>query len=700
MNHPLLTLSVSAELDVVSARQRARQLAELLGFDTQDQTRIATAVSEIARNAAAYAKGGKVEFSLEGRTAPQLFVVKVSDKGPGIRDLQTILEGRYRSATGMGIGLLGTKRLMDSFEVQSTLDGTTVTLRKLIVSKSGFVGPAQIQQIAKSLDTQRPTDHLSEIRQQNRELLTTLEELRKRQDELHRLNRELEDTNRGVVALYAELEERAHHLRRADEVKTRFLSNMTHEFRTPVNSILALSGLLMDRADGELNIEQERQVGYIRKAAADLSELINDLLDLARVEAGKVVIRTNEFEVANLFGALRGMLKPLLVSQSVSLVFEDPDALPSLNTDESKISQILRNFISNALKFTERGEIRVRAYFDGVDRMSFSVADTGLGIPATDLKRIFEEFGQLENPIQRKVKGTGLGLPLSKRLAELLGGEVTVLSEVGKGSTFTVTVPCVYAGSDSDDVTSVKLPKVEEGLLPILAIEDHAEDRLVYDRLLRGSQFQLISVSNLRQAADVLRGFVPKAILLDVMFGHQDAWKFLAELKEKPATSRIPVLMVTSIDDRAKAESLGADAYGIKPIQRGWLLEQLQRLVFRRTALIIDDEETSRYTMRQLLRRAGWEVAEASNGPDGIARALSLSIEIIFLDMSMPEMTGMEVLRRIRGIPSLADKRVFMSSAAALTSDEAVEVQALNAGVLPKGQLDLTMLASALQSIK
>ena len=189
--------------------------------------------------------------------------------------------------------------------------------------------------------------------------MRTLDELRQRQEELARLNRELEDTNRGVVALYAELDERADHLRRADEVKTRFLSNMTHEFRTPLNSILALTRLLLDRVDGELTPEQERQVYFIRKSAENLSELVNDLLDLAKVEAGKIVVRPAEFEVRNLFGALRGMLRPLLLNTSVNLVFEEPDGIPPLHTDEGKVSQILRNFISNALKFTEQGEVRV-----------------------------------------------------------------------------------------------------------------------------------------------------------------------------------------------------------------------------------------------------------------------------------------------------------------------------------------------------
>ena len=278
-----------------------------------------------------------------------------------------------------------------------------------------------------------------------------------RQEELVRLNRELEDTNRGVVALYAELDERADHLRRADEIKTRFLSNMTHEFRTPVNSILALHEPARRAARGAVPTSKD-ELFFIRKSAQQLSDLVDDLLDLAKVEAGKIDVRPATFEIGALFGALRGMLRPLLVNQSLALVFDEPEGIPPIYSDESKLSQILRNFISNALKYTERGEVRVSAQLHaGRDEVEFTVADTGIGIPEKDISRIFDEFVQIENPLQRRVKGTGLGLPLSKRLAELLGGRIAVDSTLGIGSTFSLTVPLVYrdplqvdAGADRD----------------------------------------------------------------------------------------------------------------------------------------------------------------------------------------------------------------------------------------------------------
>ncbi len=698
--HPLLTVTIQYERDVVSARQRARQVAMLLGFETQDQTKLATAVSEIARNAFAYAGGGKVEFTIEGRTPPQLLVVKISDSGTGVRDLTTILEGRYRSPTGMGVGLLGAKRLMDSFDIKSTPGGTTVWLRKLLPSKAGLIRPERVKEITTALAAQRPDDAFAEIRQQNQELLGTLDELRKRQDELARSNRELEDTNRGVVALYAELDERADHLRRADEVKTRFLSNMTHEFRTPVNSVLALSGLLLDGVDGPLNVEQLKQVGYIRKAANDLSELVNDLLDLAKVAAGKAPVRPSEFVATNLFGALRGMLRPLLVSQSLTLVFEEPEGIPGLNTDETKVSQILRNFISNALKFTERGEIRVRASYDeATDRVAFSVADTGIGIAKGDMAHIFEEFSQLDSHLQRRVKGTGLGLPLSKRLAELLGGSVNVESTPGMGSVFTLSVPRTYAGARVEEVAD-EPTVVQTGMMAVLAVEDQPEDRLVYDRLLRGTDFQLITAQSVARARDTLARVTPRAILLDLVLGNQDAWKFLAELKREAATAAIPVIVVTSIDDRAKASALGADSYAIKPLDRQWLVAELTRLVHRRTALVIDDDEAARYTLRQLLRRAGWETIEAQSGPEGLAKAASGHVRAIFLDLSMPGMNGLAALARLRNEPATVSTPVFVSSAAALSTEDRARIEGLGAQLLPKGLLGPAGVAAALRGLE
>jgi signal transduction histidine kinase len=243
-----------------------------------------------------------------------------------IANLDEILDGRYRSTTGMGIGLIGAHRLMDRCEVASSPAGTIVLMRKLFDPRAEPVAAAGIERIRAALRVERGTTLVDELQQQQQELLLALADARDRQEQLARLNRELEHTNRGVVALYAELDEQADHLRRADEMKSRFLSNMSHEFRTPLNSIRALSGLLLERVDGPLADEQERQVELIRKATDELSNLVEDLLDLARIEAGRLEIHAAEFAIDDLFSALRGMLRPLLVGDAVALRYLQPTA--------------------------------------------------------------------------------------------------------------------------------------------------------------------------------------------------------------------------------------------------------------------------------------------------------------------------------------------------------------------------------------
>jgi signal transduction histidine kinase len=334
MNLRLLAVAIERDTDVVVARRRARQVAELVGFERQDQSRITTAVSEIARNAFEYAGGGRIELRLAGTPPQQSLEVAVSDKGPGIRDLEDILAGTHVSATGMGIGIRGAQRLMDEFEVESHPGaGTTIVMRKRLPRRAPAVTPSSLRKIADALAQDEKLDPVSEVVRQNQELLFSLDELRRREDELDEVNQELQDTNRGVVALYAELEERAEHLRRADELKSRFLSNMSHEFRTPLNSILALSRLLLGRVDGELTEEQERQVRYILKSAENLTELVNDLLDLAKVEAGKIEVKPAEFTLETMFGTLRGLMRPLLSGDAVALVFEEAAGMPPLVTD-------------------------------------------------------------------------------------------------------------------------------------------------------------------------------------------------------------------------------------------------------------------------------------------------------------------------------------------------------------------------------
>jgi signal transduction histidine kinase/CheY-like chemotaxis protein len=689
---PLFHLTIADEQDVVAARQRARQTAGLLGFDTTDQTRLATAVSEIARNAFLYAGGGRVTFEIEGIRAPQVLTIHVSDTGGGIANLQEILSGRYTSSTGLGLGIVGARRLMDVFEASSSRTGTTISMKKLLPPRAPLVGPSELARLASALAAARPAGPLVEVREQNQELLRTLEALQKRQEELEEVNRELEDTNRGVVALYAELDERADHLRRVDEVKTRFLSNMTHEFRTPVNSILALTNLLSERL--QVSEADKDEVYYIRRSAVQLSELIDDLLDLAKVEAGKIEVSPTIFEVRDLFGALRGMLRPLLVNDALSLVFEDNEGLPPICSDERKVSQILRNLVSNALKYTERGEVRVTARLTGTGNgIELSVADTGIGIPEADLDKVFDEFVQIENPLQRRVKGTGLGLPLSKRLAELLGGTISVSSTFGLGSTFTVTLPLMPLNLDAEMLAP------DPNRLPVLVVDDDEADLMIYERAFNGTRFQMVPARSAATAIKALEVLRPSAIVLDIRLHGEESWDLLTRLRQQRATADVPVVVVSSVDDRHKAIALGANVYHAKPIDPHQLLDHLNALVAPsggRRILVIDDQDTFRYIMREMLRGPGNHILEPENGRDGLQKAARANPDVILLDLHLGDVHGLDVIEALRRSPQTAHVPVVVVTSTSL-SDADRERLPPEVPVLSKAHLTRELVQEALE---
>ncbi len=445
----LLTLELRYEHDVVLARQRARQLAGLLGFDVQEQTRVATAVSEIARNAHEYAGGGQVRFRIvRDPDGPSVFSVRVRDQGPGIADVDAILDGRYVSRTGMGLGILGARRLSDRFHLESAPGkGTTVEIGRALPHNARFT-MADADRVVSAIAQGTSQSPFEEIQRQNQELLQALDEVRTGRAQVEQLNIELESTNRGVLALYAELDDRAQDLKRASEYKSRFLSDISHELRTPLTSVLNLTRLLLDRTDGELTGEQEYQVSLVRDSVGTVIDLVNELLDLARIEAGRTTLRPTEFTIGSFFASLQGIARPLLVSDRVTLHVDRQQDATMMFTDEKRLAQILRNFVSNAIKFTEAGEIRIAAQPESDDSVRFLVSDTGVGIAPQHQSKIFEDFVQVDGPIQRRVRGTGLGLPLSRKLAGLLGGRVELESAEGKGSVFSVVIPRVLAESD------------------------------------------------------------------------------------------------------------------------------------------------------------------------------------------------------------------------------------------------------------
>jgi len=440
---PLMRMRLRVEQDVFIARQLGREVARAVGLDQQDQTRLATALSEVGRVMLAAGPDADVEFSAEPNGVPTLHVA-VGNPRPG-------------GAAAIGAQLVQVGRLVDTLEVGDGETGTVVRMARRLPAGGPRLTPERMDEIRAGLAEHVPGTPLDELSVQNQQLIAALDEVRAQRDDLARLNAELEETNRGVmalyhqlsdeleatnrgvVALYAELDERSAQLRAASEAKSRFLANVSHELRAPVTAVIGLTRLLLDPASDPLSPEQRRQVDLIGGSASDLLTLVNDLLDLAKAEAGRVEPDWSEVDLRALFGQLRGTLRPLAIRPEVDFVVEEPP-VPSLRSDEVLLARVLRNLLTNAIKFTAEGSVTLaaRAVDDDVE---FTVTDTGVGIPAELHDRIFEEFYQVPGSRAVTGKGTGLGLPYARRLVGILGGGLRVDSEPGAGSTFTVRLP-------------------------------------------------------------------------------------------------------------------------------------------------------------------------------------------------------------------------------------------------------------------
>lgn len=441
MNEVLARMRLRVQQDIFAVRQLGREVAREVGLVGQDQTRVATALSEAARVMVAGGQVTTVAFLLRRDPAPTL-LVEMSRPG---------------DAAALAEQLRPVNRLVDTMEVGDGETGTVVRMARRLPAGAPRLSLDSMDEIRARLDAHRPGSPLDELGVQNQQLIAALDEVRAQRDELarlnaeleetnqgvmalyHQLSEELEETNRGVVALYAELDEKSVQLRAASEAKTRFLANVSHELRAPVTAIIGLGRLLTDDGSDQLTSDQGRQVDLIRTSASDLLSLVNDLLDLAKAEAGRIEPALTDVDLRAVFGQLRGTLRPLATRPEVNFVVDEP-GLASIRTDEVLLVQVLRNLLTNAIKFTAAGSVRLSV--TQVDHNAvFEVADTGAGIPAELHERIFEEFYQVPGSRALSGTGTGLGLPYARRLVTILGGGLRVTSEPGKGSTFTVVLP-------------------------------------------------------------------------------------------------------------------------------------------------------------------------------------------------------------------------------------------------------------------
>src|SRR3954451_8871776 len=433
----VLTLPLRTQEDVLLTRRRARDLAALLQFSPAEQIGLSTAAWEVARLAE---QRGEVELAVV--EAPPSVAVRITVSGVP-HSVLTV------SADGPHLNLDALARLVDRVEAAERNGSAGVRLSAAAESAAWVPGIDELELVLASLPRHDTggggPDLLDELRQQNFELLTTLATLRERETELTTLNTELGDTNRAITALYAELEVQAGELRRRAAANARFLSSLTHELRTPLYAVRGMTEAILRDHEAHLSEGIRQDVTLIDGAMVEALDLVNDSLDMAKMEAGRAIVRLSSVHVPELFGTLHALVTRLPSHPGVELRFDEPTGIPALETDAFKLSQILRNFIVNALKFTEAGHVQVSAQpvGDG-EAVRFAVSDTGPGLTREDQRRAFEEFVQLSAERHGEIRGTGLGLPLTRRLAAILGGEVRVESTLGEGATFTVDVPRRY----------------------------------------------------------------------------------------------------------------------------------------------------------------------------------------------------------------------------------------------------------------
>jgi len=443
----LLDFEVASFRDALSARRFALRVAQDVGIAQDDATRLATAVCEIARQAQRHGTA-RVHFVVERQSGSgQLLIARITSNAAAMHDVDVTLSEGGVALSQTDDAIAAAMQIVAHFRVLRAQSGEAVfEVGHPLPASAQLLDLRDVARIVTVLPKRGDVDPLAEAEQQHLELVRALGTQRRSETQIEHLNSELEATNRGVMALYAELDDRAEDLKRVSEHKSRFLSDVSHELRTPMTSVLNLTRLLLDHADGPLTGEQERQVALIRHSVQTVTELVNDLLDIARIEAGHSTLRYRRFTVGELFAALRGICRPLLTTDAVGLVFDDAESDTELDTDDARVAQILRNLLSNAIKFTERGEIRVSASIEVGDLIRFDVRDTGIGIAPADQERVFDEFTQIDSHLQRRAHGSGLGLRLSRNLATLLGGRIELVSTPGRGSTFSVLIPRHHPG--------------------------------------------------------------------------------------------------------------------------------------------------------------------------------------------------------------------------------------------------------------
>jgi signal transduction histidine kinase/DNA-binding response OmpR family regulator len=483
----------------------------------------------------------------------------------------------------------------------------------------------------------------------------------------------------------------------ANRAKSTFLANMSHELRTPMNAIIGYSEMLMEDAEDEGNEEVVGDLGKIHRAGKHLLALINDVLDLSKIEAGKMDLYLETFEIPALIGDVAATVDSLVKSKNNRLNLDVDASLTTMRADLTKVRQALFNLISNAAKFTENGEITLsvrKVAANGRDWVQFVVADRGIGIAPEKLETIFEEFSQADETTTRDFGGTGLGLAITKRFCRMMGGDIDVESSVGQGSTFTIRLPeqvelatAAPAQAKPPTPAAVAPTPRAEPQRTILVIDDDPNALDLLGRTLQGEGFQVVTASDGREALRLARTLRPSAITLDVIMPGMDGWEVLRALKQDPETRDIPVLMVTMTDARDMGAALGATEFLTKPVERKQLLALIERCASQaegRNVLLVDDNPEVRDVLRRAFEQEGWSVAEAVNGSDALERLAEATPSLILLDLMMPVMDGFEFVMHARKEPAWRAIPIVVVTAKDVTDEDRRRLQGSVVGLIEK----------------
>jgi signal transduction histidine kinase/DNA-binding response OmpR family regulator len=550
----------------------------------------------------------------------------------------------------------------------------------------------------------RLTETLQEMRNANealRESERTLEtKVRERTAELEEKNQALERSQR-------ELAEARDEALTASRTKSAFLANMSHELRTPLNAIIGYSEMLQEEAEDAGQEDLVPDLKKILAAGRHLLGLINDILDLSKVEAGRMEVFAERFEVDRVVQEIVTTIQPFTEKNQNRLEVTVPEGTGEMHSDLTKLRQILFNLLSNASKFTHEGTVRLAATRQergGAPWLEFRVADSGIGMAPEQLARVFEPFTQADASTTRHFGGTGLGLAITKSFCEMLGGEISATSEPGKGSEFTVWLPAELPEEQAEEAEAPlrEAAPARADATTVLVIDDDASARDLMRRFLGREGFRVLTAASGAEGLQLARERAPDVITLDILMPGMDGWAVLSELKAEPRLAEIPVVVVTITDDQSLGYALGASEYMTKPIDRRQLAAILHKYEATGRAapvLVVDDDALSRALIRDEVEKAGCRVAEAENGRVALDRVGVEVPSLIFLDLMMPEMDGFELLEELRREAAWQAIPVVVVTAKDLTAEERRTLGLQTERILEKGALDRESLLAQVREL-